>query len=187
MNLGDMLKMALDEIRAEKEQLEAKRDGYNDLTFNNRLYMSDPILLSDGRPDWVHDLDLIATDNDNPGKFAREIDEDEWDNLFAISVMDREYNPYYQSAMEDEEDSSEQEPVPQPHLMLYNSIDAYGQGHLGMAAGMAVSWEDVEENLSAPNMEIVQIFDLEEAEDFFKQVEEIKKHFKKLKGLYDAE
>lgn len=187
MNLSEILAMAMNEIQAETEQLEANRHGYADLTFNNHHYMSNPILLTDGRPDWVHDLDLIAIDNYNPSKFAREIDEDEWNNLFAISVMDREYNPYYKSATEDEEDSSEQEPAPQPHLMLYNSIDAYGQTHLGMAAGMAVSWEDVEENLSAPNMEIVQIFDMEEADNFFKQIKEIKKHFKKLKGLSDAE
>ena len=187
MNLADILKTAMDEILAEKEQLEAGRDGYNDLTFNNSLYMSDPILLSGARPDWVHDLDLITINNENPGRFAREIDENEWEILFAISVMDREYNPYFKSAMEDEEDSSEQEAPPQPHLMLYNTIDAYGQRHLSMAAGIATSWEDVEENLSSPSREIIGIFDKEEAENFFKQVKEIKKHFKKLKGLYDAE
>lgn len=90
-------------------------------------------------------------------------------------------------ANQDATPNTDKEVTPEPHLVLYNSIDAYGQAHLGMAAGMAASSEEVEDNLSAPNVEILHIFDMVEADNFFKQVKQIKKHFKKLKGFYNAE
>lgn len=111
-------------------------------------------------------------------------------NLAEILKMVMDEIQAEQEQLETNQDATsntDKEVTPQPHLVLYNSIDAYGQAHLGMAAGMATSWKEVEESLSAPNTEIVQIFDMEEADNFFKQVKVLKKHFKNLKGLYNAE